>query len=55
MLSLERNKFILSTQQDDLASWKTSFFFNTVDTFNQEKKKCIWNFFLEKLFQYLEV
>lgn len=38
MLSLERNKFILSTQQDDLASWKTSFFFNTVDTFNQGKK-----------------
>lgn len=40
MLSLERNKFILSAQQDDLASWKTSFFFNSVNAFNQ-KKKCI--------------
>lgn len=38
MLSLERNKFILSAQQDDLASWKTSFFFNSVNAFNQKKK-----------------
>lgn len=37
MLSLERNKFILSAQQDDLASWKTSFFFNSVNAFNQKK------------------
>lgn len=37
MLSLERNKFILSAQQDDLASWKTSFFFNSMNAFNQKK------------------
>lgn len=52
MLSLERNKFILSAQQDDLASWKTSFFFNSVNAFNQ-KKNVFEISFWKKLFQYL--
>lgn len=52
MLSLERNEFILSAQQDDLASWKTSFFFNSMNAFNQ-KKNVFEISFWKKLFQYL--
>lgn len=51
MLSLERNKFILSAQQDDLASWKTSFSFNSMNAFNQKNVFAIS--FWKKLFQYL--